>query len=75
MSEPTVEEVREALDEFPWSLGDFDIVIHAAARLWVDANQPDIEAATGKYEQWIERHQIEWPHTASQSRNARCGGS
>ena len=53
MSDPTVEEVREALDITERSqfelvdVGEFtkalDVVV-AAARLWVDAAEPDIEA-------------------------------
>ena len=55
MSDPTVEEVREALDITERSqvelvdVGEFtkalDVVV-AAARLWVDAAAPDIEAAS-----------------------------
>ena len=45
MSEPTVEEVREALDRHTpgpgWSQ-DFNTLL-AAARLWVDAAEPDTE--------------------------------
>ncbi len=55
MSDPTVEEVREALDFWttpqsqeqlmkPQSIPPLDAVL-AAARLWVDAAEPDIEAA------------------------------
>ncbi len=48
MSEPTVEEVREALDALPdaWPMGSNSPMkrIVAAARLWVDAAEPDIEA-------------------------------
>ena len=53
MSEPTVEEVREALDALPdaWPMGSNSPMkrIVAAARLWVDAAEPDIEAAAGKF--------------------------
>ena len=49
MSNPTVEEVREALDALPdaWPMGSNSPMkrIVAAARLWVDAAEPDIEAA------------------------------
>ena len=49
MSDPTVEEVREALTD--WDALDKDegvepvATLVAAARLWVDAAEPDIEAA------------------------------
>ena len=52
MSEPTVEEVREALDRwYQWDDDDLSIgkdhpfwPMVAAARLWVDAAEPDYEA-------------------------------
>ena len=56
MTEPTVEEVREALAMGPIGKDPSGrvAVIEAAARLWVDAAEPDIEAAIARYQQMIE---------------------
>ena len=60
MSDPTVEEVREALDSIERNFANsagaaaLDVmVLMKVTRLWVDAGQPDIEAAEDAFK-------IEW---------------
>ena len=66
MTEPTVEEVREALDNIernftgqdkagvPRAAAALDVmVLMKVTRLWLDAAEPDMEAAAKVDDEWI----------------------